>query len=113
MSKTTNIEFQVKMDENMVPEKIDWIADGKHESTCKAIMTSVWDVKDSNTLRIDLWTKEMMVEEMRHFCVQTIITMADTFERATNDAKSAEDLREFGKKFGIQLGVIKEGHEAT
>ena len=93
----------------MVPEKIDWIADGKQESTCKAIMTSVWDEKESNTLRIDLWTKEMMVEEMRHFTVQTIITMADTFERATNDAKGAEDLREFGKSFGKQLGVIKEG----
>lgn len=109
MSKTTSIEFRVKMDENMVPEKIDWVADGKHESTCKAIMTSVWDEKESNTLRIDLWTKDMMVEEMRHFAVQTIITMADTFERATNDAKGAEDLREFGKSFGKQLGVIKDG----
>ena len=91
------------------PEKIDWVADGKHESTCKAIMTSVWDEKESNTLRIDLWTKDMMVEEMRHFAVQTIITMADTFERATNDAEGAEDLREFGKSFGKQLGVIKDG----
>jgi len=113
MSNKSKIEFQIDMDENMVPEKITWIAEGKKESACKAIMTSVWDEKENNTLRIDLWTKDMMVEEMRHFCVQTIITMADTFERATNDAKSAEDLREFGKNFGKQIGVIKEGPEAT
>ncbi len=113
MSNTSSIEFKITFDENKVPEKIDWIADNQQESTCKAIMTSVWDEKENNTLRIDLWTKEMMVEEMRHFCVQTIITMADTFERATNDAKSAEDLREFGKSFGEQLGVIKGDSEAT
>lgn len=113
MSKTSSIEFKISMDENMVPEKIDWIADNKHESSCKAIMTSVWDAKENNTLRVDLWTKEMMVEEMKHFAVQTLITMADTFERATNDAESAEDLREFGKSFGQKLGVIKEGDQAT
>ncbi|MEQ8325415.1 MAG: gliding motility protein GldC [Vicingaceae bacterium] len=112
MSHKSKIEFVISMDENKVPERIDWIAD-EHKSECKAIMATVWDEAEKNTLRIDLWTKEMMVEEMKHFCVQSIITLADTFERATNDLKSAEDLREFGKKFGIQLGVIKEGPEAT
>ena len=59
-------------------------------------------------MRIDLWTKDMMIEEMRHFFVQSLITMADTFERATNDAKNAEELRTFSKEFGKNLGVIKE-----
>ena len=112
MSHKSKIEFDIEMDENKVPTRIDWIAD-EHKSQCKAIMTSVWDEAEKNTLRIDLWTKEMMVEEMRHFCVQTIVTMADTFERATNDNKSAEELREFGRQFGIKLGVIKEDGKAT
>jgi gliding motility-associated protein GldC len=100
--------FEIEMDENKVPEKISWEAENQEKSECKAFMTSLWDDKDSNTMRIDLWTKGMMIEEMRHFFVQSLITMADTFERATNDAKSAEELREFSQKFGKKLGVIKD-----
>ncbi len=101
--------FDVELDENMVPEKINWTAENQQTSECKAFMTSLWDDKESNTMRIDLWTKEMMIEEMRHFFVQSLITMADTFQRATNDSESAEELRNFSKEFGKKLGVIKEG----
>lgn len=104
----SKLEFNITMDENMVPESISWLAENHPESKCRAFMTSLWDDKESNTLRIDLWTKEMMIEEMRHFFVQSLITMADTFERATNDASSAEELRNFSKEFGKKLGVIKE-----
>ena len=106
--KTSKLEFNVTMDENMVPEKIEWAAENQQESECKAFMTSLWDDKESNTLRIDLWTKGMMIEEMRHFFVQSLMTMADTFQRATNDTEHAEELRNFSKEFGIKLGVIKE-----
>ena len=104
----SKLEFNISMDENMVPEAISWSAENHPNGVCKAFMTSLWDDGDSNTLRIDLWTKEMMIEEMRHFFVQSLITMADTFERATNDAASAEELRSFSKEFGKKLGVIRE-----
>ena len=104
----SQLTFDISMDENMVPEKIDWTAENQQTSECEAFMTSLWDEKESNTMRIDLWTKGMMIEEMRHFFVQSLITMADTFERATNDAESAEELRSFSKEFGVKLGVIKE-----
>lgn len=106
----SSLSFKITLDENKVPEKIDWEAENQHKSSCKAIMASIWDEKENNTMRIDLWTKKMMVEEMKHFAVQTLITMADTFERATNDTKAAEELRTFGKNFGEKLGVIKSGH---
>lgn len=106
--QTSKLSFDIEMDENMVPEKITWIAENQQESECKAIMTSLWDERENNTLRIDLWTKDMMIEEMRHFFVQSLMTMADTFQKATNDNESAEELRKFSQKFGIRLGVIKE-----
>lgn len=104
----SKLSFDIEMDENLVPEKIIWIAENQQESECKAMMTSLWDERESNTLRIDLWTKDMMIEEMRHFFVQSLMTMADTFQKATNDNESAEELRKFSQKFGVRLGVIKE-----
>lgn len=111
MSKKTTINkliFNIEIDENHVPEKIEWKAENQENSSCKAVMASLWDEKENNTLRIDLWTKHMMVEEMKHFFVQSLITMSDTFERATNDTEAANELREFGKSFGQKLGVLKK-----
>jgi gliding motility-associated protein GldC len=36
-------------------------------------------------MRIDLWTKEMPVDEMKIFFHQTLVAMSDTFHRATGD----------------------------
>jgi len=69
----------------------------------KAMMLSVWDSQAQETLRIDLWTKEMMLDEMKHFFYQSIITMSDTYERATNDKEVAQEMREFGKKIGEKM----------
>ena len=67
------------------------------------MIVSLWDAKENNTLRIDLWTKEMMLDEMKHFFYQSIITMSDTYERATNDKAIAEEMREFGKMIGEKM----------
>jgi len=106
MKKTSEINFKITLDENHVPEKIDWEAtDSGEEGTkeCKALMMSLWDKKENNTLRIDLWTKEMMIDEMQHFFYQSLITMSDTYERATNDKEIADEMREFGKKMGEKI----------
>ena len=70
-------------------------------------MLALWDQDENNTLRIDLWTKEMMVDEMKKFSCQNIITLADTFERATGDQQIANEIREFGKQLGKKLGVLQ------
>lgn len=106
MGKKSVINFTVSMDENHVPEKIEWSASDTGEEEikeAKAMIISLWDAKEKNTLRIDLWTKEMMLDEMRHFFYQSIITMSDTYERATNDKEIAEEMREFGKKIGEKM----------
>ena len=33
---------------------------------------SIWDEKTKETLRIDLWTKDIRVDEMKHFFHQTL-----------------------------------------
>jgi gliding motility-associated protein GldC len=106
MSKKSEINFTVSLDENHVPEKIEWAASDTGEDElkeAKAMIISLWDAKENNTLRIDLWTKEMMLDEMKHFFYQSIITMSDTYERATNDKAVADEMREFGKMIGEKM----------
>lgn len=110
MNKDSEIKFNIKLDENNVPEKISWSAEGSDKgdgNNSKAVMLALWDEKENNTLRIDLWTKEMMVDEMKKFACQNIITMADAFERSTSETAIAEEMRQFGKDIAIKLGVLK------
>lgn len=104
MTKTSDIRLTVRTDENNVPEHIDWEAeDSGSKSSTKAVLLSLWDAQEKNTLRIDLWTKEMTVEEMKAFFHQNILTMADTFERATNEGKMASQMRDFGAYFAEHM----------
>jgi gliding motility-associated protein GldC len=57
-------------------------------------MLSVWDSKSKESLRIDLWTKEMPVDEMKIFFHQTLVTMSDTFYRATGDEKMTDTMKQ-------------------
>ena len=108
MSKQSEIKLTVHLDENHVPERIDWEAeDGGVKSTSKSILLSVWDEQERNTLRIDLWTKEMTVEEMKAFFHQNILTLADTFERATGEGRMAAQMRDFGAYFAEHMLGVK------
>ena len=74
------------MDENNLPEAIEWQAsDSSDGGKCKAIMLALWDEKAASTLRIDLWTKDMLVDEMKAFFHQNMLTMSDTLKRATGE----------------------------
>lgn len=106
MQKKSTINFTITLDENHIPEKIEWAASDTGENgikDAKALMISLWDEKENNTLRMDLWTKSMMVDEMKHFFMQSLITMSDVYERATNDTAVADELREFGKTIGEKM----------
>ncbi|MBC7524343.1 MAG: gliding motility protein GldC [Flavobacterium sp.] len=104
-SITSEIKFLVELDENRVPEKLTWTAQdgGVQLEETKAILLSVWDSKTQETLRIDLWTKEMPIDEMKLFFHQTLVAMADTFQRATQDEKMAETMRDFCDYFAEKL----------
>lgn len=105
--KKSDITFTVTLDDNNLPEKIDWKAtDANEQSSSKSVMISLWDANENNTLRIDLWTKDMMVDEMKQFYHQSLLSMADTFERATGEAEAAKELRAFAQHFGEKLNLI-------
>ncbi|MHC5201986.1 gliding motility protein GldC [Myroides sp. LJL119] len=110
MSKNyvSDINIRVELDENRVPEKILWNAkDGGVEAArAKAMLLSIWDDKAQETLRIDLWTKDMPVDEMKKFFHQTLVAMTDTFEKATQDKKMADTMRDFCDYFGEKTEVL-------
>jgi gliding motility-associated protein GldC len=101
MNQST-ITINVKLDENRVPEGITWHASDStlpNEQKAKALMLSFWDNAEKAALRIDLWTKDMMVDEMADFFYQTIMTMADTYERATKYTDVVEKMKKFAHDF--------------
>ena len=106
---TSKIAFEIGLDENKIPEKIQWNAEdgGIEKAKTKAIMLSVWDPTEKDTLRIDLWTKDMPVDEMKQFFHQTLVSMSQTFERATNDEKMAASMKDFSDYFAEKLELKK------
>ena len=106
---SSEIKFNVGLDENKVPETIYWSAEdgGIEDSESKAIMISVWDPVQKDTLRMDLWTKDMPVDEMKQFFHQTLVSMANSFERATDDQKMSATMRDFCDYFAEKLELKK------
>ena len=106
---TSEIKFLVALDENRVPEKLMWSAQdgGVEQEEAKAIMLSIWDSKVKETMCIDLWTKDMPVDEMKIFFHQTLVAMSDTFKRATNDEKMADTMKDFCDYFAEKLELQK------
>lgn len=107
--KQSEIKFIVTLDDKKMPEKIEWSAsDVNKESTSKAVMISLWDANENTTLRIDLWTKDMLVDEMKQFYHQNLLSMAETLERATGEVAAAKALRNFAQEFGERLNLVKK-----
>ena len=113
MSKlhTSKIVLEVSLDENRVPESLNWTADdgGIHNEEAKAMLLSVWDSKNKESLKIDLWTNEMQVIEMDRFLYQTLRGLADTYFKATQNAELATDMQRFVQYFGEKTGIVQTG----
>lgn len=109
-NKTSEIKINIDLDENKVPEKLQWSAPdgGVENEEAKAIFLNVWDSDKRESLRIDLWTKDMPLDDMKIFFHQTLSAMADTFERATNDEKMSATMRDFCDYFAEKLELTKE-----
>src|ERR1700745_3109459 len=109
--KTSEINIQVQIDENRLPVTIDWQATDSGMDKpipCKALLLSIWDPAQKNTLRVDLWTKDMPLDEMKQFFFETLVTMADTYDRATSDEATAKAMREFANQYAELAEVIKK-----
>jgi gliding motility-associated protein GldC len=101
MAKST-IKIEVELDEQKVPSGIEWSATDStidRPQQAKAFMLSLWDGADKAALRIDLWTQKMMVDEMADFYYQTLMTMADTFQRATRMTELTDEMKAYAEQF--------------
>lgn len=112
MNKST-ITIDVMMNESRVPGAITWNASDtgvENAQKAKAMMLSFWDGAEKAALRIDLWTQDMMVDEMADFFYQTMMTMADTYGRATKYNEQMEEMKKFAKDFysKFQARQLKE-----
>jgi len=101
MNKST-ITIDVKLDAGKIPQQISWSATDSNadlSQDAKAMCIAFWDAADKTAMRIDLWTKDMMVDEMADFYYQMFSSMADTYERATNQKELSADIKNFAKEF--------------
>lgn len=101
MNQST-IKIDVLLDPNKVPQQITWSATDSSTDMAqkaKAMCIAFWDGADKTALRIDLWTKDMMVDEMADFFYQMFSTMADTYQRATKQKELSDDIKKFAKGF--------------
>ncbi|HRH59095.1 MAG TPA: gliding motility protein GldC [Chitinophagaceae bacterium] len=107
---SSKIIIDVHLDKDKVPEKILWQASAStadEQQKAKGMLLSFWDGADKSALRIDLWTKDMMVDEMADFFYQTMMTMADTYNRATQQPEIADDMKKFAKEFYQKFRAIQ------
>ena len=109
MNQST-IKIDVLLDPHKVPEQINWIAsDSTAEMVqkAKAMCIAFWDGADKTAMRIDLWTKDMMVDEMADFYYQMLMSMADTFKRATQQQEMSDDMKKFALEFFEKFKAIQ------
>jgi len=108
--KTSNVSVEIGLNENNLPVKMKWSAkDGDVENVpAKAMLLSLWDPANNNTMKIDLWTKDMSVEEMKQFFHQTLLSMSDTFERATGEKNISDDLKDYCYHFADKMNILPE-----
>lgn len=106
----STIKIDILLDPNKVPEQISWSATDSTADMvqkAKAMSVAFWDGADKSALRIDLWTKDMMVDEMADFYYQLMMSMADTFKRATQQQELSDDMKKFAKEFFEKFRAIQ------
>ena len=108
--RQSTIKIDVLLDPNKVPEQINWQATDSSADMAqkaKAMCIAFWDATDKTALRIDLWTKDMMVDEMGDFYYQMLMGMADSFKRATNQEDLGNEMKVFALDFFEKFKVIQ------
>lgn len=108
--RQSTITIEVALDDKNIPDQITWKATdstANQVQKARAMMLAFWDAADKSALRMDLWTKEMMVDEMADFYYQTMMTMADSFSRATHQTELVDMMKNFAKDFYSRFREIQ------
>ena len=110
--KKAEIKLTIELDDQNVPENILWESTdstNKEALPVKSMMLALWDHNYKNSLRIDLWTKDMPADEMKRFFYETLQTMGDSFLRATGEEAIVGDLRDYCAHFAEKMELIDSG----
>ena len=112
-NKKSEINIQVELDDKQIPELIKWSATDQvgGEAEAKAILLAMFDKEHLETLKIDLWTKDMQVAEMDRFFYNTLKSMAETYMRATGNNKLAGAMQQFAVYFGGETEIIPKDQQ--
>ena len=100
------IRIDVELDEKNMPERISWDADDAgmiEPRQAKSLMLSLWDREDQTTMRFDLYTKDLYVDEMKDHFMQSLITMAETYSRATGHQFVMNEMKLFCDRVSQQI----------
>jgi len=111
MGKTSQIKLTVELDDINNPVAINWQADDagfEGSKSSKTLFLSLWDDQEKSTYSIDLWTKEMLLNDMNLHFYQIFQKLADTYQRATNNAEMSDTIRNFANEFSNKLGLLKQ-----
>lgn len=111
MARKTELIFNVTLDSHSMPEKIEWSASDNPEAgvqESKTMMIGLWNGEEKNTMTIDLWTKEMQIDEMHTHFFQRLLSLADSYQKATGNPFVANDIRQFCEDLGEKTHVWEE-----
>ena len=93
--RTSEIRLKVELDDQNVPEKLFWHAQDSPSTgleETKAFNLMLWNQEKQETMSINLWAKDMPVHEMKRFFIDTMGSMAQTIESATNDMVMSQEI---------------------
>ena len=98
--KASEIRFNIELDDENVPEKIFWQATdtGNKLEETKSVSLSIWDHVQKESLRIDLWAKDMPMHEMKRFYIDTIGGLANSLQSSTGDEYMAKEMNKLCNK---------------
>jgi len=111
MANRSDIRLSVYQDGGGIDE-IRWEADEgpePGEQVAKAMILALWDAERRNALRIDLWTKDLSVDDMNDFFFQTLMSLADTYRNATNDSGLMAEIKLFAREFAEKAAKAAKG----
>jgi len=101
MSRTSEIRLAVHSGADGVTD-IRWKADDAPEpgeQAAEAMILALWDGERRNAMRIDLWTPRLTVDDMNDFVYQTLLSLADSYRRATGNDDLMLEIKGFARAF--------------
>jgi len=108
-SKTSEIKLSIELDQENIPHKIRWEAQGGQTSRlADAFHLYIWDSQDKAVYNMEMWTKDMLVDDMNIHFFQSIMQMAESYQRATGNKDITKMIKEFGYQFGEETKIIQK-----